>query len=84
METTLVVMLLRVVSFPELQVVTSDFGPSSFEFQRLRFETKFSCFGPEFSTSSVPFYPTYEQMARHWFFFFANPSVGPFAHPFDR
>ena len=62
----------------------SDFGPSSFEFQRPRFEREFSCFGPKFSTSSVPFYPTYEQMARHWFASFANPSVGPFAHPFDR
>ena len=41
-----------------------DFGPSSFEFQRSRFEREFSRFGPEFS-SSVSFYPTYEQMARH-------------------
>ena len=58
-----------------------DFGPSSFESQRPRFE-RGPRFGPEFSSSFPAFYPTYEQMARHWFS--SYPSVGPFAHPFDR
>ena len=47
-----------------------DFGPPTFEFQRARFERD-PRFGPE--SSSLPaFYPTYEQMARHWFASFAN------------
>ena len=59
-----------------------DFGPSSSEFERSRFE-RAPRFGTESFTSFAPaFHPTYEQMARHWFS--THPSVGPFAHPFDH
>ena len=54
-----------------------DFGPPSSEFERARFERD-----PRFGSSAPAFHPTYEQMARHWFS--THPSVGPFAHPFDR
>ena len=46
------------------------------------------CFGgrghraPSFDSAYFDYaYPSYEQMARHWFSSFSNPSAGPFAHP---
>ena len=57
-----------------------NFGPLSFE--RARFK-KDPCFCSELFTSYAPtFYPTYEQMSLHWFYFY--PSVKPFSHSFDR
>ena len=63
-------------------------GPRDRGFVSFERGFKRPCFGgrgrraPEFD--SIYFdcaYPSYEQMARHWFSSFSNPSAGPFAHP---
>jgi len=54
-------------------------GVEQFGVQRFESDPRFI---PYCSTASTGFaFPTFEQMARHWFSSFANPSVGPFAHP---
>ena len=58
-------------------------GPHGRDFAQFRspYQTA-SVFTPNCFTPGV--FPSFEQMARHWFSSFANPSVGPYAHSFDH